>query len=140
MSARRVLAAERAWPGTRGYVEPKAVPAEPERLRDRLALVIVALPELDAISERLGLAGWLVVRGALVYAGGIVHVNALREHDPDGHAALEEWCARHRVATVLGPRRHSTPRISSSDAVGFGSTRRAPVDLAMTGILIRSAS
>jgi hypothetical protein len=88
-----------------GYVRPKAVPVRPARLRDRLALIVVGLPELGAVPDALGLAGWLLVHAGLVCAGGVVCPDGLREHDAEAYAELERWCATHRVRTTLGPRR-----------------------------------
>jgi hypothetical protein len=101
----RRLIAERVWPGMEGYVRPKAVPVRPARLRDRLALIVVGLPELGAVPDALGLAGWLLVHAGLVCAGGVVCPDGLREHDAEAYAELERWCATHRVRTTLGPRR-----------------------------------
>src|SRR5262249_19083286 len=89
--AQLVRVMRRGWPGKLGY-QPPRVSAEPERLRDRLALILIALPELGALPERLGLAGALLIHGQLVLRRWIVHHDNL---DVDARAQLEDWCHQH---------------------------------------------
>jgi hypothetical protein len=90
----RCIVNDRAWPGLRHYRPPRRV-RRAERLRDRIAIILVVLPRLGALPERLGLAGFLVMHGNLVLDAGIVVEDGLAESDPDAYRALIEWCRTH---------------------------------------------
>jgi hypothetical protein len=99
--AERRLVNVAAWPGRAGWYPPTA-PPEPKRLADGFALVLVAAPELGAVPERLGLAGWWLVHQGLILAGGLVCDDELAVRDPARYAALEEWCQRRVLPTAAG--------------------------------------
>ncbi|MHB8671602.1 MAG: hypothetical protein ACYDAD_13770 [Acidimicrobiales bacterium] len=55
--ASRAVVNIRHWPGLKRWRRPHP-PGPAERLRDRIACVMVALPERDAVPERLGLGAY----------------------------------------------------------------------------------
>jgi hypothetical protein len=94
---------QRGWPGRRGYRPPPAL-TTPERLRDRVALVLTVLPEPYTVSERLGLGAYLLVHGNLVLDAGIIVESGLAERHPSAYRSVVEWARQHPVHTAAGLR------------------------------------
>jgi hypothetical protein len=96
----------RHWPGLGGWYSPEK-PSSMVRLRDRLAFYVVALPEVGAVPERLGLGSWRQAIGAIVFGAGIFYDDSLSESDPDAITTLQAWCDSHPLDTPLGPIRRT---------------------------------
>jgi hypothetical protein len=77
-------------------------PPTAERLRDRIALVLVAVAERATIPERWGLGVALLVVGSTVLGALLIVADDLAERDPIGFAALVQWAARQSIATPNG--------------------------------------
>ncbi|MGA8725437.1 MAG: hypothetical protein WB565_10370 [Acidimicrobiales bacterium] len=93
--AARLPTNERHWPG-RAARTPSGRPT-PIRLRDRLCLYVVALPERLALPERIGLGAWLIALGSLVLQGGVFFDDSLLDTSPSAIGSLKEAIARQAV-------------------------------------------
>jgi hypothetical protein len=111
--AARAQINQRHWPGPYGWQSTeKSSPKT--RLRDRLVLYVVALPERLAVPERLGLGGWQLALGSLILGAGIFYDDPLAERDPVALAAISAWALRQRFDSPVGP-----CALSSMSLTGF---------------------
>jgi len=101
VSAGRAFVNVRGWPGRHGW-KPPTVPSTLQRLGDRLAIVVVALPELGTIPERVGLVAWLLVLCEQVLAAGFAHADDLIDRHAQRHGDLIAWADTHPVRTAAG--------------------------------------
>ncbi len=97
----RVQVNLRHWPGLGGWHSPEKSP-QTVRLRDRLAFYVVAVPEVRAVPERLGLGAWCQAVGGIVLGAGLFYDDGLDERDPDAVASLHKWCDSHPLDTPVG--------------------------------------
>ena len=99
--AARAQINQRHWSGQSGQQPPER--SSPKtRLRDRLVLYVVALPERLAVPERLGLGGWQLALGSLILGAGIFYDDSLPKRDPAALEAISAWALRHRFDTPVG--------------------------------------
>ena len=90
---RRMQVNLRYWPGLGGWRSPQK-PAATVRLKDRMGLDPVALPETGLVPERLGLGAWLLALGSVVVAAGLFHDDRLGDRCPEDVKGLRRVVRR----------------------------------------------
>jgi len=73
------------------------------RLKDRMGLYMVALPESGAVPERVGLGTWMLTLGRVPLSAGLFHDDQLEARDPNRLLSCREWCEAFTIDTPIGP-------------------------------------